>query len=80
MNVVHGFFISEKEYNTDTVGLLKYLAEKINQGFMCLYCENKGSKDFYSAGAVKSHMTDKGHCFMNTDYFEEYSKFYNFSR
>jgi len=30
MNVVHGFFISEKEYCIDIIGLLKYLTEKIN--------------------------------------------------
>ena len=25
-------------------------------------------------------MLDKGHCFMNTDNFDEYSKFYDFSQ
>lgn len=30
MNIVHGFFISEKDYIIDTIGLIKYLAEKIN--------------------------------------------------
>ena len=46
---------------------------------MCLYCENKGTKDFKTTDALKDHMMDKGHCFMNTDYFDEYSAFYDFS-
>jgi len=46
MNKVHGFFLSDPKYLVDTEGLLKYLAEKINIGNLCLYCENVGTKDF----------------------------------
>lgn len=79
MKNIHSFFISEQEYCTNKEGLLKYLAEKINKGLLCLYCENKGTKDFKTAASLKDHMIDKGHCFMNTDYFDEYSDFYDFS-
>ncbi len=47
---------------------------------MCIYCENKGTKDFKTPEAVKKHMIDKGHCFMNTEQFEEYAAFYDFSK
>jgi len=33
---------------------------------MCISCENKGAHDFQSAAAVRSHMIDRGHTFMNT--------------
>lgn len=59
--------------------MIKYLAEKINIGIMCIYCENKQTKDFKSPQAVKNHMIDKGHCFMNTDVLQEYSQYYDFS-
>jgi len=56
-------------------GLIKYLAEKINIGLLCVYCENQGTKDFKVAEAVRQHMLDRGHCFMNTENFDEYDKF-----
>jgi pre-60S factor REI1 len=79
MNIKHGFFISEEKYIDDKDGLIKYLAGKINKGLYCLYCENKGFHDFKSAAAVKSHMIDKSHCFMKTDNFDEYLRFYDFT-
>lgn len=60
-------------------GLIRYLAEKINVGLLCIYCENKKTKDFKSPQAVRKHMIDKGHCFMNTDHFDEYEEYYDFS-
>ena len=79
MKQVHSFFISEEDFCVNKEGLLRYLAEKINKGLLCLYCENKGTKDFKTASSLKDHMMDKGHCFMNTDYFDEYNDFYDFS-
>jgi pre-60S factor REI1 len=67
MKTVHGFFYCEELNLVDESGLLQYLAEKINVGLMCIYCENKGTKDFKTPEAVKKHMIDKGHCFMNTE-------------
>lgn len=69
MEKKHGFFIPEKKYVSDMKGLLKYLAEKINIGLLCIECENKGYKDFKTPEALKTHMIDKGHCFMNTKTF-----------
>ncbi len=40
-------------------GLLRYLAEKINKGLLCVYCDNKGTKGFKSADAVRNHMVNK---------------------
>ena len=59
-------------------GLLHYLAEKINVGNLCIYCENFKTKDFKTGESVKKHMIDRGHCFMNSDNFEEFYEFYNF--
>ena len=77
MNIKFGFFIREEKYISDLPGLLKYLAEKINIGLMCIYCDNKNTKGFSTAEAVKQHMIDKAHCFMSED-FDECEKFYDF--
>lgn len=79
MRNAHSFFISEEKYCKNVPGLLNYLAQKINKGLLCLYCENKGHKEFKTPDALKGHMMDKGHCFMNTDYFDEYKAYYDFS-
>lgn len=47
---------------------------------MCLNCQNKGTKDFKSPQAVKQHMIDKGHCFMQANQLAEYIKFFDFSK
>ena len=48
---------------------------------MCITCENKGAKDFGSGEAVRKHMQNKGHVFMKTsDGYEEYEKYYDFSK
>lgn len=79
MRVSHSFFISEAKYCTKVPELLKYLSEKINLGCLCIYCENNKAKDFKSGYAVQSHMMDRGHCFMKTDDFAEYARFFDFS-
>lgn len=79
MEKAHGFFIIERKYVIDLKGLIKYLAEKINIGMLCIQCENKGTKDFKSGEAVRAHMLDKGHCFMSKKDFPEYAEFYDFS-
>lgn len=76
----HSFFVAMPEFCKDVKGLLLYLHEKIEVGLMCLYCENKGGKDFTNGEALRNHMKDMGHTFMKTDEgFEEYEKFYDFS-
>ncbi len=64
----------------DTKGLIHYLAQKINIGLLCLYCENKGTKDFKYPEAVQSHMLDKGHCFIGEENLDEFKKFYDINR
>ena len=50
-------------------------------GLLCIYCDNKGFKEFQNGAAVRSHMKDKSHCFMNiTNGFEEFEKYYDFGR
>ncbi|EFA01610.1 cytoplasmic 60S subunit biogenesis factor ZNF622 [Tribolium castaneum] len=80
MTVAHSFFIPDVEYCTDVYGLLQYLGEKISNGFMCLWCNEKG-RTFYSADAARKHMLDKGHCRMLHEgvALAEYADFYDYS-
>jgi len=80
MRLQHSFFISDMKYVKNLNGLLKYLGEKIQKGCLCIYCENHHCKDFKSGEAVQNHMMDKGHCFMKTDDFDEYHRYYDFSK
>jgi len=80
MRLKHSFFVSDIKYVKDLNGLLKYLGEKIHRGCLCIFCENHHCKDFKSGDAVQCHMIDKGHCFMKTENFDEYYKFYDFSK
>ncbi len=56
MRSSHSFFISEEKFLTNLEGLLKYLAEKINVGLLCIYCDNQGTKGFKTGTAVQNHM------------------------
>jgi len=80
MMELHGFFIPDPEYLTDTVGLLEYLGAKVGQGLLCLWCSEKG-KRFNSLDAVQKHMVDKGHCKLlhEGDALVEYDEFYDYS-
>lgn len=80
MRLKHSFFVSDIKYLKDLNGLLKYLGEKIHRGCLCIWCENHHCRDFKSGDAVQCHMIDRGHCFMKTDNFDEYYKFYDFSK
>ncbi|XP_055084669.1 cytoplasmic 60S subunit biogenesis factor ZNF622 [Periophthalmus magnuspinnatus] len=79
MTRVHGFFIPDIEFLVDLRGLIQYLGEKVGAGNVCLWCNEKG-RSFYSTEAVKSHMTDKSHCKVNTegDAALEFADFYDF--
>lgn len=79
MSKQHSFFISEEKYCIDIPGLLKHLGEKINQVYLCILCENKGFKQFTSGEAVKKHMIAKGHCFMQSEIFDEYADYFDFT-
>lgn len=80
MTTKHSFFIPDIEFCSDMEGLLRYLGEKVSQGFMCLWCNEKG-RTFHSAAAAKAHMTDKGHCKMIYEgvALAEYADFYDYS-
>eukprot|EP01135_Chromosphaera_perkinsii_P004719 Nk52_evm30s294 gene=Nk52_evmTU30s294 len=80
MTQAHSFFIPDVEYLVDAEGLIKYLGEKVSVGNLCLYCNEKG-KAFQSLEAVRKHMSDKGHCKLETedDAYLEYSEYYDFS-
>ncbi|XP_034559053.1 zinc finger protein 622 isoform X2 [Notolabrus celidotus] len=79
MTKVHGFYIPDVEFLVDLRGLVRYLGEKVGAGNVCLWCNEKG-RSFYSAEAVQSHMTDKGHCklFAEGDAALEFADFYDF--
>lgn len=81
MTRYHGFFIPEQSYLIDRTGLMKYLADKICIGNMCLYCNGKG-RGFLSGEAARKHMVDKSHCKiayeMEADRLE-FSDFYDFT-
>lgn len=77
----HGFFVPEQSYLIDRTGLMKYLADKISIGNMCLYCNGKG-RGFLSGEAARKHMIDKSHCKIAYDMEEdrlELSDFYDFT-
>lgn len=80
MSLAHSFFIPDIEYCTDISGLITYLSEKIYEGFMCLWCNDRG-KTFYTAESAQSHMADKGHCKMLHEglALAEYADFYDYS-
>uniref|UniRef100_A0A1B6KJ29 C2H2-type domain-containing protein n=1 Tax=Graphocephala atropunctata TaxID=36148 RepID=A0A1B6KJ29_9HEMI len=80
MTVAHSFFVPDIEYVTDMKRLLCYLGEKIIQGYICLWCNDRG-KAFHSAEAAQQHMVDKGHCKMlhEGEALLEYSDYYDYS-
>lgn len=79
MTVKHSFFLPDAEYISDLEGLIVYLGEKISQGHMCLWC-NERSKMFYNVRDVQKHMVDKGHCKMKHDdqCMYEYADYYDY--
>jgi pre-60S factor REI1 len=77
MGRIHGMFIPEKEYLTDSEGLIKYLHHKINEFHECLYC----GKAVHTATGIQTHMRDRGHCMIAFEHEEqliEIGQFYDF--
>lgn len=81
MSIAHSFFLPDAEYLSDPRGLLMYLGEKVCQGFVCLWCNDRG-RAFHSAAAAKQHMIDKGHTRMlfEGEALAEYTDFYDYSK
>merc|ERR1712012_591080 len=75
----HSFFIPDIEYLSDMHGLLSYLGQKVGEGHVCLWCNEKG-KQFHTTKSVQQHMLDKGHCKMlhDGDAVYEYADFYDY--
>ena len=76
----HGFFVPERTYLVDAEGLLRYLADKVSVGNVCLWCNGRG-RGFHDLGAVQQHMLDKSHCKVAYDTQEdqlELADFYDF--
>ncbi|KAJ6635941.1 Zinc finger protein [Pseudolycoriella hygida] len=80
MSIDHSFFIPDAEYLCDIEGLVGYLADKITNDFICIWCNDRG-RTFYSLDAVRKHMKDKGHCKMLHEglALAEYAEFYDYS-
>ena len=72
----HNFTILDIECLTNLKGMLAYIAERIQLGKLCLYCD----KQFRSADRAQQHMRDMGHCMMPFDKDDEFELFYDFSR
>lgn len=73
-----GFFLPMVEHLVDLTGLLVYVGQKVGIGYACIECDHA----FSSVRAAQQHMIDKQHCRMTSDdddWYEEYSRFYNFS-
>lgn len=78
MHKNHGFYIPEQKYLVDKEGLVKYMAEKIGLGNVCISCNFQGR----SIHAVRAHMLAKRHCHIPYDSEDEkleISEFYDFS-
>ncbi len=76
MRIQHSFFVLDVDCVISLKGLLTYIAERIQLGYLCLFC----SKMFKNARRCQQHMIDKAHCFMNIEDEYEYEKFYDFSK
>ena len=77
MSKFHGMFIPEKEYLTDTEGLLQYLSDKVWVLHECLYC----GKVKRTAFGAQTHMKDRGHCmiaFSTENEMLDIGQFYDF--
>ena len=75
MRIKHGFYVLDIDCLISIKALLYYLAEKIQVGHLSIYDNRK----FRSAQAAQNHMVDTCHCCMNSEYFDEYEYFYDFS-
>ncbi|KAI0226675.1 C2H2-type domain-containing protein [Lamellibrachia satsuma] len=79
MTVKHSFFIPDADYLSDLEGLVIYLGQKVGEGHVCVWCNERG-RSFQTTKAVQRHMIDKGHCKMlhEGDALLEYSDFYDY--
>jgi pre-60S factor REI1 len=76
MRMKHSFYLLDIDCVTSLKGLLTYIAERIQLGYLCLFC----NKMFRNARRCQQHMMDKSHCFMNVEDEHEYEQYYDFSK
>jgi pre-60S factor REI1 len=76
MRVHHSFYLLDVDCLTDLKGLLRYIAERIHVGALCLFC----SKQFSDGRCAQQHMIDKSHCIMNMEDEDEFLDFYDFTK
>eukprot|EP00347_Sterkiella_histriomuscorum_P017477 403349212 len=72
----HSFFILDIDCCINLKGLLTYIAERVQLGYLCLFC----NKMFKNSRRCQQHMMDKSHCFMNPTDEHEYQSFYDFGK
>lgn len=76
MKISHSFNLPYSDTLKNRDAVLKYLAEKIHLGNICIGCNNFRTGGFKNAQSVQQHMIDKGHTFLELNIFqEEYATF-----
>ena len=70
----YGFFILEEAGCKKRDELLKFLAKLIHKDRKCIYCDQR----FKESQSAQKHMISKMHCLMNSEYFGQYERFYDF--
>lgn len=74
MRKKYGFFILDEKCCVKKEELVKYLAKVIQKELSCIYCQQR----FKSADSCQKHIISKQHTLMNSDYFGQYERFYDF--
>lgn len=69
-----GFFILDEKCCVKKEELIRYLAKMIQKDHMCIYCQQR----FKSAESTQNHIKSKQHALMNSEYFGQYERFYDF--
>eukprot|EP00826_Nyctotherus_ovalis_P064721 TRINITY_DN949_c0_g1_i1.p1 TRINITY_DN949_c0_g1~~TRINITY_DN949_c0_g1_i1.p1 ORF type:complete len:416 (-),score=126.64 TRINITY_DN949_c0_g1_i1:66-1313(-) len=72
----HSFVLPYSDILKDKEAVIRYLAEKIHIGNICIGCNNYKTGTFKNSQAVQQHMQDKGHTYLELNIFqEEYATF-----
>lgn len=69
-----GFFILDEKCCIKKEELIKYLAKVIHTQLSCIYCHQR----FKTADSVQKHIISKQHALMNSEYFGQYERFFDF--
>lgn len=69
-----GFFILDERCCVKKPELMKYLAKVIQKDHLCIFCNAR----FKNGDSTQRHIISKQHGLMNSEYFGQYEKFYDF--